>query len=292
MRVSFHKKGKTGKRINRSAGGDTALFVILAIFGIFMAAPLLYAIFQSLKPLDELWMFPPRFYVRNPTLKNFRDVFIIMSNSWVPFLRYIYNTAYIAILGTFGHVIIASLCAFSISKFKFPGSNLMMEMVVLALMFSASVTIIPNFIIMSRIGWVDNHASIIIPAFGSSLGLYLMKQFMDQIIPDSILESSKMDGSSDWNTFWRIVMPMVKPAWLTLTIFSFQGLWNQGANLFIYSEELKTLNNALTQILAGGIARSGAGAAATVLMMIPPILVFIITQTQIIETMSTSGMKD
>jgi ABC-type glycerol-3-phosphate transport system permease component len=292
MKNFSYLRRKTKKRLNRSFGGDIGVIILLSAFGVFMAAPMIYAICQALKPLDELWMFPPRFFVRNPTLKNFRDVFVLMSNSWVPFLRYVYNTTLIAGVGTFGHVIIASLCAFALSKFKFPGSDFMMGMVVLSLMFSTSVTVIPNFIIMSKIGWVDNLASIIVPAFGSSLGLYLMKQFMDQIVPDSILESSKIDGSSDWHTFWVIVMPMVKPAWLTLTIFSFQALWNQGANLFIYSEELKTLNTALSQILAGGIARSGAGSAAAVLMMIPPILVFVLLQSKVIETMSTSGMKD
>lgn len=257
-----------------------------------MMLPMVYAISNSIKPLEEIWYFPPRFLVNNPTLDNFRDLMIVMSDSWVPFSRYMFNTFFITAAGTLGHVVLASLCAYVLSKHKFPGKGVMFGMVVLSLMFSGVVTQIPNFIIISSLGWIDSYQAIIVPAFASSLGLYLMKQFMDQMIPDAVLESARMDGASEWNIFWKIVMPMVKPAWLTLIIFSIQGLWGIGANHFIQSEELKTLNYALSQILAGGIARTGTGSAAAVLMMIVPIIVFIISQSKIIETMSASGMKE
>ena len=280
------------RALNRSRGADVGINLFLLVCGLFMALPMIYAISSALKPLDELWLFPPRFLVRNPTLKNFQDLFRLMSNSWVPFSRYIFNTAFIAVTGTAGHVIISSMCAYVLSKHKFPGRVLIFNMIVLALMFNGSVTAIPNFVIMSKLGWVNTYRALIVPAFGASLGLYLMKQFMDQVIPDSILESARVDGASEWRTFWRIVMPMVKPAWLTLIIFSFQALWNSGASIFIHSENLKTLNYALSQILAGGIARAGAGAAASVIMMIVPVTIFVITQKSIVETMATSGMKD
>lgn len=287
LRFSRSKSG-----IRRSYFVDFGIYLFLLFFGLFMVLPMVYAISNALKPLEEIWFFPPRFFVRNPTMKNFTDLFRIMSESWVPFSRYIFNTVFITGVGTFGHVVLASLCAYALSKHDFPGKNLMFGMVVLSLMFSASVTQIPNFIIISKLKWVDSYSAIIIPAFASSLGLYLMKQFMEQMIPNSVLESARMDGAKEWTVFWKIVMPMVKPAWLTLIIFSIQGLWGMGANRFIQSEELKTLNYALSQILAGGIARAGTGSAAAVLMMLVPIVVFIITQSNIIETMSTSGMKE
>ena len=257
-----------------------------------MLLPMVYAISSALKPLEEIWFFPPRFLVRNPTLKNFTELFRIMTDFWVPFSRYLFNTLFITGIGTFGHVILASLCAYALSKHDFPGKNLMFQIVILSLMFSTVVTQIPNFIIIAEIGWIDSYKAVIVPAFASSLGLYLMKQFMEQMIPDSVLESARMDGAHEWTVFWKIVMPMVKPAWLTLIIFSIQGLWGMGANKFIQSEELKTLNYALSQILAGGISRAGVGSAAAVLMMMVPIIVFIIAQSNIIETMSTSGMKE
>ncbi len=289
IQIKLHRS-KSG--IKRSIFADFGIYLFLLLFGIFMMLPLVYAISNSIKPLEEIWFFPPRFLVNNPTLENFRDLMAVMSDSWVPFSRYIFNTVFITAVGTAGHVVIASLCAYVLSKHKFPGKGIMFSTVVLSLMFSGVVTQIPNFIIISSLGWIDSYKAIIVPAFASSLGLYLMKQFMDQMIPDAILESARIDGSSEWKIFWTIVMPMVKPAWLTLIIFSMQGLWGIGANHFIQSEELKTLNYALSQILAGGIARTGTGSAAAVLMMIVPIIVFIISQSKIIETMSASGMKE
>ena len=159
-------------------------------------------------------------------------------------------------------------------------------------MINAVVTGLVNFITLSYIGWIDTYLALIIPAWGSTLGLYLMKQFMETNVTTEVLESARLDGASELRTFWSIAMPMVKPAWLTLIIYSFQGLWNMGQTNLIYSEQLKTLNYAISQINAGGIARSGSSAAATVVMMMVPILVFVVSQSNIIETMGSSGMKD
>ena len=278
--------------LNRSVRGDISINIILFIFGAFMFLPMFYAFCQALKPLDELWMFPPRFFVRNPTFKNFTDLFRLMSTSHVPFSRYIFNTAFVSVAGTFGHLFLASMAAYALTKIAFPGRRVMFQMIQLSLMFHATVTSITNYITMSALGWVDTYFALIIPAFGSTLGLYLMRQFMDSSVPDSVLESARLDGAREVSIYWKIVMPMVKPAWLTLIVYSFQGLWNSGTSIYIYSEELKTFNYAIQQILAGGIVRSGASAAATVIMMLVPILVFVVSQSNIIETMASSGMKD
>lgn len=279
-------------RLNRSKGGDISIFVILTIFGVLMAVPMIYAISQSLKPLDELWMFPPRFLVRNPTLKNFSDLFNLMSSSWVPVSRYVFNTVLISVVGTSGHLIFSSMCAYALSKHQFRGRKVIFETIVLSLMFSAAVTSVPNFLVISKLGMMNTYWALILPAFSSSMGLYLMKQFMEQMIPDSVLEAARIDGSGEFRTFWSIVMPMVKPGWLTLIVFSFQGLWNTGATVLIQKESLKTLNYALSQVVNGGVTRAGAAAAGMVVMMIVPIIMFLVTQSNIIETMSTSGMKD
>lgn len=280
--------------LNRSAGGDAGIFFFLTIMGIFMFIPMYYTVIQSLKPLDELWAFPPRLYVVNPTLKNFKDLFRLMnSSSWgVPFSRYIFNTVVISVSGTFGNLVLSSLAAYVLSKMKFPGKGWMFQLIVLSLMFNAVAASIANFIIMSFLGWVDTLWAVIIPAWGSTLGLYLMKQFMDSSVSDAVLESARLDGASELRTFWSIAMPMVKPAWLTLIVYSFQGLWNTGSTIYIYSEELKTFSYAIGQILSGGIVRAGAGAASTVVMMLVPIIVFVVSQSNILETMASSGMKD
>ena len=276
----------------RSAGGDAGISVLLVLLGAFMFLPMVYVIMQSLKPLDELWMYPPRFYVMSPTLKNFKDLFTLMNISWVPFSRYIFNTVLVSVAGTAGHLFLASLAAYALAKIKFPGRDLMFQTVQMSLMFNATVTAITSFILMSALKWLDSYWALIVPAWCSSLGLYLMKQFMDTNVNDSVLESARLDGARELKIFWIIAMPMVKPAWLTLIIYSFQGLWNAGASMYIYSEQFKSFNYAIGQILAGGIKRAGAGAASQVIMMLVPIIIFIISQSNIIETMGSSGMKD
>ena len=276
----------------RSAGGDAGITVLLVLLGAFMFLPMVYVIMQSLKPLDELWMYPPRFYVMSPTLKNFKDLFTLMNISWVPFSRYIFNTVLVSVAGTAGHLFLASLAAYALAKIKFPGRDLMFQTVQMSLMFNATVTAITSFILMSALKWLDSYWALIVPAWCSSLGLYLMKQFMDTNVNDSVLESARLDGARELKIFWIIAMPMVKPAWLTLIIYSFQGLWNAGASMYIYSEQYKSFNYAIGQILAGGIKRAGASAASLVIMMLVPIIIFIISQSNIIETMGSSGMKD
>ena len=278
--------------LNRSVGGDLGITVMLTFLGAFMFLPMLYVVMQSLKPLDELWMFPPRFIVMNPTLRNFSDLFVLMNTSWVPFSRYIFNTVLVSVCGTAGNLLFASLCAYSLAKIKFPGRKWIFKTIRTSLMFHETVTAVTRFTIMSVLLLIDTPLALIIPAFGSTLGLYLMKQFMETNVNDSVLESSRLDGATEWKTFWVIAMPMVKPAWLTLIIYCFQGLWNAGSPIYIHSEQFKSFNYAIGQITAGGIKRAGASAAAQVIMMMVPIAVFVISQSNIIETMGSSGMKD
>ncbi len=280
------------RSFNRSVGGDFGINFMLFVFGAFMFLPMIYAISQALKPLDELWMFPPRFFVRNPTFDNFSELFRLMGESWVPFSRYIFNTVLVSVSGTLGHLILASMAAYAMTKINFPGRKGMFQLVYYSLMFNSTVSALSNFIIMSAFGWIDTYWSLIIPAFGYTLGFYLMRQFMETTVPDSVLESARLDGAKEWTIYIKIVMPMVKPAWLTLIVYSFQGLWNSGTSIYIYSEQLKTFNYAIQQVLAGGIVRSGAAAASTVIMMLVPVAVFVVTQSNIIETMASSGMKD
>ena len=283
-------KIRNGK-LNRSSFGNGVILFFLFIFALLMSLPLVYSVSTSLKPFDELWVFPPRFIVQNPTLKNFTELFSLVGDTWVPFSRYIFNTVIIAVVGTTGHVLLASMCAYAIAKLPFVGKKLCFNMVVLSLMFSGAVTGIPSYFVMHTLGWVNSYLVYIVPAFASSLGLYLMKQFMVQI-PDSLIEAAKIDGAGDFRIFGSIIMPNVKPAWLTLALLSFQGLWNGTNSTYIFSEEMKNLPTALNQIASGGIARAGASAAVTVIMMIVPILFFIISQSSIMETMASSGLKD
>ena len=276
---------------NRSRIGDFIIYFFLILVALMMVFPLVFAINNALKPLDELFLFPPKVFAQNPTMDNFQDLFVTMGKSWVTFSRYIFNTVFITVVGTAGHLIIASMGAFVLAKYEFPGSKLFFSIVVTALMFNGYVTAIPNYLIISKLGWIDTYWAIIIPAFASPMGLFLMKQFMEGL-PMSLIEAAKIDGANEWKVFISIVMPNVKPAWLTMIIFSVQGLWNNQAATFIYSEEKKTLVYALQQIQSGGIARTGQAAAVTVVVMAVPILIFILSESQILETMASSGLKD
>jgi ABC-type glycerol-3-phosphate transport system permease component len=291
MKKPKSKHLKSSKRLNRSWGGDAFIIFVLILFGLFFAYPLVYAINNAFKPLNEIFLFPPKLFVRQPTLDNFQDLFIIMGKSWVPFSRYIFNTVFITAVGTAGHIFIAAMGAYVVSKYNFPGSKLFFKFVITTLMFSGYVTAIPNYLIMTKLGWVDTYLSVIVPAFAMPMGFFLLKQFIDTI-PNTLLDAAKVDGAKEWRIFSQIVLPMIKPAWLTVMIFSVQNLWNARASNFIYSEQLKTLPYALAQIIAGGVARAGVGAAVTLFVMVVPLVLFIVAQGNVIQTMASSGIKE
>lgn len=287
----YKKKLIKRRKPNRSIIGDIALYLFLLMVAFVMAFPIIYAVNSALKPLDELFKFPPTVFAQHPTMDNFSDLFVTMGKSWVTFSRYLFNTVFITGVGTAGHLIIASMGAFVLAKYEFPGNQSFFKLVTVAMMFTGYVTQIPNYLILNKLGWIDTYWAIIIPAFASPMGLFLMKQFMEGL-PTSLIEAAKIDGANEWMVFSKIVMPNVKPAWMTLIIFSVQALWNNKASTYIYSEERKTLVYALQQIQAGGIARTGQGAAVLVVVMIVPILIFVFSESQILETMASSGLKD
>ena len=206
-------------KISRSRWGNVVMLLFLLILGAFCVLPFIYAIMQSIKPSEEIFIFPPRFLVKRPTPDNFYSLGQLTENLWVPFSRYIFNSVFVAVAATVGHVFLASMCAYPLAKFKLPGFRVIFQLIVLSLLFAAEVKAIPNFIIMSRLGLIDTYWALILPPIASSLGLFLMKQFMEQI-PDAIIEAARVDGASNLRTFWAIVMPSVRPAWLTLILFS------------------------------------------------------------------------
>lgn len=286
MRVRIFKS-KTG----RSFWGDLVNFLILAALGAVMLIPMVFSISNAFKPLDELFVFPPRFFVRNPTFDNFLILPSLFSDSLVPLSRYILNTLFITLVGTAASIIVASMAAYVLEKKQFKLKNWTFKLVVNTIMFTPVVTAIPSFIIMSKLGLINTYAAILLPAIGSTMNVFLMKQFMVGV-PNTLLEAARIDGSGEQRIFWCIVMPSVKPAWMTLIIFCIQNLWGATGGNYIYNEELKTLPYALSQVMAAGLVRVGASAAITTLMMIVPICVFIITQSNIMETMMSSGIKE
>ncbi len=284
-------KGRKIRRRNRSLGTDIVLTIVLGLFGAFSALPLLNIVANAFKPMSEIFLFPPKLItVENPTFNNFFDLGNIIDGFDIPFSRYFFNTLFITGVGTAGTVLLGSMAAFPLAKYTFPGSKVMSQIIVYSLMFSSSVTAIPAYFIMSGLGIIDSYWAVILPAVGGTLGLYLMKNFMVQI-PDEMIEAAKIDGAGELHLFFKVVMPLCKPAWITLIILSIQGLWGNAGGDFIYSEELKPLSYVLSQITSSGIARAGVSSAVSLIMLIVPVTVFVVSQSNVIETMSTSGLK-
>jgi ABC-type glycerol-3-phosphate transport system permease component len=284
-------KGKTGRMLSRSVGGNILLFLLLLSVSLFMFIPLFYAAVQAFKPMEEIFAFPPKFFVKNPTLNNFLSVFQLAGNLWVPFSRYVFNSVFVSAFGTALYILVASLAAYPLSKHAFPGRSVLLLLVVWAMLFRPEVTGVAQYIVISKLHLINSNGSIILPALASTFGVFLMKQFMEVSVPDSTLEAARIDGASEYRIFFKLVMPAVKPAWLTLMIFTFQLLWNTTGVSYIYDESQKMLPSVLSAIAASGIARVGAGSAVAVLLMIPPVVLFVISQNSIMETMSHSGMK-
>lgn len=292
--IKYIKKRLARRRIvrrNRSLAVDIALTIFLGLFGLFSVIPLVFIFTNAFKPLNEIFLFPPRIFVQNPTWNNFKDLFQIIGNSWVPFSRYIFNTVFLTILGTAGTVFVGSMAAFPLAMYDFPGKRTMNSLIVYSLMFNGSVTSIPNYIIMSKLGLLDTYWAVVIPAVGSTLGVYLMRNHMSHI-PMSLLESAKIDGASEFKIYSSIIMPLSKPAWVTLIILSFQSLWGATGGSFIYTEKLKPVSYALSQIVSAGVVRTGVASAVSLIMLIVPITVFVISQSSVIETMASSGIKE
>ena len=276
---------------NRRKSGDVLVAIFLIVIAFFSAIPLVMSIGMSLKPINELFYFPPRILPQEPTLDNFVLLFKRMKTTYVPFSRYAFNTIFLTLATTGGHLFLASMAAYPLAKIPFPGQKFFNSVVLYSLMFVSTVNDIANYLTISWLGWLDTYWAVIIPGMGTSLGLFIMTNYM-RTIPDSLLEAAEIDGCSFFGTYRRIVMPMAKPAVLTVFILMFQQMWGQNNSAYVFSEELKTLPYALTQITSGGIVLMGAAQAVGVLMLIVPATVFIFNQTQIVETMATSGIKD
>lgn len=279
-------------RVNGSLGGDICIFVFLVLLGAFMIFPIYYSLIQAIKPVEELFVFPPKLYVLNPTTDNFSDMFKVAASSWqVPLSRYIFNSFFTTIVICICNLFVCCCAAFVLSKCKFPGSAIINKIIVVALLFQSQATWIMLFVVMSKLHMIDTYWALILPQVSTAMGLYLMRQSM-VTINDSIIEAAKVDGAGIFRICWQIVVPNVKPAIMTLIIFAFQGAWNLQAGSLTYSEQLKTLPTVVQQITAAGISRQGVTFAASVILLIPPLVVFLIAQGNVMETMANSGMKD
>ncbi|MBP3380143.1 MAG: carbohydrate ABC transporter permease [Ruminococcus sp.] len=289
--VNTVKLKASNKQAGRKIGGTVAIFAVLLIVGLFMLMPIYLTVVMSIKPVEELFIFPPKLYAMRPTLDNFGDMFEALHSNRVPFSRYVFNSVAVTVSVTVLQCVFASMAAFVLAKCKFPGGKTINSIIVVALLYQSNVIYIMQYIVMAKMGLIDNPLALILPSIASPMGLFLMRQSIGQV-PDAMIEAAKVDGAGLFRICWQIVMPNQKPALMTLIIFAFQAAWNIQAGTVVFQEQYKTLPTVVTQAAASGLARAGVAMAAAVFMLIPPIVVFMLAQRQVIETMAHSGIKD
>lgn len=272
--------------------GNVMYYLIMIALAAFFLLPLVYMVVTAFKPLDELFLFPPRFWVTNPTMQNFTDLVATMASNEVPFTRYVFNSVVVTILSVVGSVIVCSMGAFVAEKIKIKGMGIFSQIVVYALMFSVPAAQIPIYLIISNLGMINTWWALIIPKLATPMYFFLYQQFVSQV-PNELIESARLDGCGNFKIFMRIVVPMTKAAISTIIVFSFVANWNDSFSPMIYinKQAMKTLPIILQTIGTGGVARAGAGAAATLLTTSPTIIISVIMQNNILKTMAYSGIK-
>ncbi len=285
-----------GKYLFSISTSKTMLFIFLFAMVCFTALPLVYVAVTAFKPIDELYLFPPTFFTKRPSLNNFKSLLSCLSGSEVPFLRYVYNSLFVTVISVALSVFVSTLGAYGLVKQKPRGANAIFAVILAALMFPASVTQIPSYLVVKELGVLNSYAALIITKVAVAFNFFLMKQFMEQI-PDAYLEAARMDGAGELYIYAKIIMPMMKPACATLIVFSFISSWNDYLGPLIYTSKatLKTLPLAV-QMISGGtgaaaITTAGAVAASTFVMTLPVIVVYLIMQNKVLSTMAHSGIK-
>ena len=281
----------SNKQAGKKIGGTVAIFLFLTILGLFMVLPIYLTIVMSIKPVEELFIFPPKLYAIRPTFDNFKEMFGALHQNRVPFSRYVFNSIFVTATVTIAQCIFASMAAFVLAKCRFPGSKVINSIIVVALLYQSNVIYIMQYIVMAKLHMIDTYWALVLPSIASPMGLFLMRQSIGQV-PDAMIEAAKVDGAGLFRICWQIVMPNQKPALMTLIIFAFQAAWNIQAGSVVFQEQYKTLPTVVTQAASSGLARAGVAMAAAVFMLVPPIIVFMLEQRQVIETMAHSGIKD
>lgn len=285
-----------GQRVNprKFEKGQIKIILIILPLVVFMALPLIFIINHAFKPMEELFAFPPTFFVRNPTLDNFVKLIKFSRTAGIPLSRYIFNSLIVTV-ATIGFSLLLTTCAaFAMSKIKFKGRNLMMQVNQVAIMFVSTSVLIPRYLVICRLGIINTFWAHILPLLAYPVALFLVKQFVDQV-PNSLIEAAYLDGASDFRVYYKIIIPMIRPAIATAAILIFQQVWTnmETSSYFINDDGLKTLTFYMNTLVNANssVAGQGMGAAATLIMFLPNLILFIFCQNSVMNTMATSGIK-
>ncbi len=294
--MSSKKSNFHGTKINPSSFHKSQLkfYLVLLPMALFMGLPIIYIVSHAFKPMDELFAYPPRFFAQKPTLDNFKSLFRAMNNAGTPVSRYLFNSITVTFTIIVLTILISSAAGFALSKLNFRLKKVLFNINTLALMFVPIAVGIPRYLIIVNLRLIDNYFSHIVPALAMPIGIFLLKQFIDQI-PDSLMEAARIDGASDFRVFYSIIIPLIIPAIATISILSFQAAWNaiEASNLYINSENLKNFSFYMTTLTnaSNAVAGQGMGAASALIMFIPNLIIFIFMQSKVMNTMAHSGIK-
>ena len=285
-----------GKRINPQKFERSQIKIILIILPlvIFMALPLIFIANHAFKPMEELFAFPPTFFVKNPTLENFTKLIKFSRTSGVPLSRYVFNSVIVTALTVGLSLLLTTCAAFALAKIKFKGREMLMQINQIAIMFVATAVLIPRYLVICKLGMIDTVWAHVLPLVALPVALFLVKQFVEQV-PDSLIEAAYMDGATDFQVYRKVIIPMIKPAIATASILIFQQVWTnmETSNYYINDDSMKTLTFYMNSLVNANntVAGQGMSAAATLIMFVPNLVLFIILQNSVMNTMANSGIK-
>ncbi len=270
------------------------MYVVLVPLAVFMALPIVFIINHAFKPIEELFAFPPTFLVENPVTDNFTRLLRQASAGGISISRYVFNSLIVTISVVLLSISISSMAAFALSKLRLRAKRTLMEINNLAMMFVPIAVIIPRYLLVDGLGLINTYFAHILPLVAMPVGMFLVKQFTDQV-PDSLIEAAVVDGAGYFRVFFRIILPMIRPAIATVAILSFQSVWNntETSAMFTNRESMRTLTFYMSTLSGqtNAVAGQGIAAAASLLMFLPNLLLFILCQSRVMNTMAHSGLK-
>ncbi|TFE29406.1 carbohydrate ABC transporter permease [Cohnella luojiensis] len=283
------------RRLRRITPFQVILVTVFTALAAFMSLPIVFILNHAFKPTNELFLFPPRFFVQNPTGSNFEQLFLHATNATVPFSRYVFNSVFVVALTLISVIVVSTMAAYVLAKYQFHFKQLILSLITLSLMFAPETVGIPRYLIISGIHLHNTYLGHILPSLASPIAVFMLVGFISQI-PGELMEAARIDGASHIGIFTKIVLPLAVPAIATISIFTFQGVWGdvETSTLFMQDETMRTLAFYVNSLLSGlqnSVAGQNVAAAAGLLMFIPNLIIFLLFQRKVLETMIHSGIK-
>ncbi len=261
-------------------------YLLLTAGALVMLIPFLWMLSTAFKDPGSAFVYPPQWIPEQLTLESFREVW-----TKVPFGRYLFNSAFVAVTVTIGEVLTSALAAYAFARLRFPGRDKLFLLYLATLMIPGQVTIIPNFVIMRYLGWINTYQGLIIPSAFTALGTFLLRQYFLSI-PRELEESARIDGASYFQIWWRIILPLAAPALATVAVFSFMGSWNGFLWPFIMvsTPEMRTLTVALRSFQTEYGTEWTLLMAGSLLALLPMLIIFLAAQRYFVRGIATTGL--